>query len=352
MIRVLSVGARVIGGVGAAFVCGELALRLFASPGVPPYPNIREDSFDDRAISWSQVDEGVSNPHFTVHGGRITGNVAMRRDTTAVIIGDSYVVAQQVGDRRTMGSRLESLAREHGIPLDVRQYGWPGASPAQFLHVAGDIRSRWSPVRVFVVLSSNDFNHFGLIESWPSYRVDSAGTLHIVGERAPETGPRRGPSTLLYLLEQRRFLLARRLSRQVAATGKRAERYPIALSVPATIPPDSAEYERAPRAVIRALAERYGNTLTVVYLAEPGIRGDSTPDRAETSMLRACAVDGVDCASTRAAMVAAQHAGRVSMGLGVARLPNGHLNPLGHDLVARLMWERLSRSIGGSPTAP
>lgn len=349
MIRVLSVGARVIGGVGAAFVCGELALRLVASPGVPPYPNIREDSFDDRAVSWSQVDEGVSNPHFTVHGGRLTGNPPMRRDTTAVIIGDSYVVAQQVGDRRTMGSRLEALAREHGIPLDVRQYGWPGASPAQFLHVADDIRNRWRPLRVFVVLSSNDFNHYGLIESWPSYRVDPAGALRIVGERAPETGPARGPSTLLYLLEQRRFLLARRLSRQAVAKGTRAERYPVALSVPETQPPDSAEYERAPRAVIRALAERFGRALTVVYLAEPGIRGDSTPDRSERLMLQACALDGVDCASTRAAMVAAHREGHVSMGLGVARLPNGHLNPLGHDLVARLMWERLSRSIGVSP---
>jgi hypothetical protein len=343
--RLLSVTARVLSGVLAALVCVELALRAFITPGALPLPSIRADSFDDPSIEWRQIDEGIATSHFTVHGARLTGHAPARGGNTAVIIGDSYVVAEQVGDRQTMGARLETLARESGIPLDVRQYGWPGASPAQYLYVAADIRDRWQPSRVFVVLSSNDFDKYGLVQAAPRFRVDTAGRLRIIGDRmAGAAVPRRG-SRMMKAVRHRWVLIERRFVRRAAAREGRSVALPEIFAIaPAELPPDSLELERAPGAVVRALGRAYGPALTVVYLAEAGVRGDSVPDRAEALMLSACAAAAVDCVSTRPAMAAAVRAGKASHGLGIAPLGNGHLNRAGHAVVGRVMWERLARA--------
>ena len=110
-------------------------------------------------------------------------------------------------------------------------------------------------------------------------------------------------------------------------------------------PPDSLELERAPAAVVRALFSAFGPSLTLVYLAQVDLRAPAeTPERAETLMLQACARIGVDCVSTRARMADALRQGNVTRGLGVMPLGHGHLNPVGHQLVANLMWDRLSES--------
>ena len=108
--------------------------------------------------------------------------------------------------------------------------------------------------------------------------------------------------------------------------------------------PDSIEYARAPAAVVHALDSAYGKVLTIVYLAQPGLRGDFVPDPSELRLLSACARDAVDCVSTRDAMIAAARAGHASQGLETMRLGVGHLNPTGHEVLGRLMWEHLSAS--------
>ena len=85
-----------------------------------------------------------------------------------MILGDSYVVAQAVADQETMGSRLERLARAEGDLINVRQYGWIGASPARYLTVARAVRERWAPRNVFIVLSttiSTEMHYRGLFRT-------------------------------------------------------------------------------------------------------------------------------------------------------------------------------------------
>jgi hypothetical protein len=262
-----------------------------------------------------------------------------------VVIGDSYVLAEQVADHYTMGARLETLARENGIPLDVRQYGWSGASPAQYLYVAADVERRWKPSHVFVVVSANDFDRNALLSAAPRFRVDSAGTLRIVGERIPETGIPQEGSSMLKVMRHRWTILEGRMIRKAGAkTGQTHPRPRSLTTATAGEPlPDSLEYDRAPAAVIRALAAAYGPSLTVVYIAEPGRLADSVPDRTEALVLRACALTAIDCVSTRREMVAASRAGHVSHGMGIAPLGNGHLNRAGHDVVGRVMWDHFAQ---------
>jgi len=340
----VSIGLRALLGACTALACLELTLRAFVTPGSPPLPAIRSDSFDDAPIAWRQIEEGVATSHFTIHGARLTGNAPARSGHTAVILGDSYVLAEQVGDRSTMGARLEDLARENGLALDVRQYGWSGASPAQYLYVAGDVERRWQPSRVFVVVSANDFDRNALLYASPRFRVDSSGALRIVGDRITENGAPQKGSSILKIMRHRWVVLEGRMIRRAGAKSGTVHPPPVSTAaISATdSPPDSLEYARAPGAVIRALAAAYGSSLTVVYIAELGMPPEPVPDRVEALMLDACEAFGVDCISTRAAMLAASRAGHVSHGLGIAPLGNGHLNPAGHDVVARVMWSRLA----------
>src|SRR5205807_1128821 len=124
---------------------------------------------------------GVALAHFTVTGARQTGNPLAEQSLTVVILGDSYVMAREVADDETMGAQLERTARANGLPVDVRQYGWTGASPAQYLYVARDVIARWHPRRVFVTLSDNDLDMNTLVEALPRLRVDADGNARIVG---------------------------------------------------------------------------------------------------------------------------------------------------------------------------
>jgi hypothetical protein len=342
--RSFPIAVRILGGICIGVATLELALRVVATPGAPPYPDIAADSFGDAVVAWSQIEEGVSTSHYSEHGARLTGNEPTRSGTVAVIIGDSYVVGHQVGDRQTMGSRLEALARDHGIPLDVRQYGWPGASPAQYLYVAGDVVARWHPSRVFVVVSANDFDGRGMLAT-PGYRVTPSGSLRIVGDRAPRTGTPRGGSTLRQLAAHRWLVLEPRAWRSAMAKWARAaDTSPATDTAPGDSAPDSVEYAHAPAAVVDALDSAFGKALTIVYLAQPGLRDNFVPDPSEHLLLSACARAAVDCISTRDAMIAAARAGHASQGLETMRLGVGHLNPTGHEVLGRLMWEHLSAS--------
>src|SRR5690348_3980107 len=102
---------RIVAGTLAGLFATEVAIRLFVTTGSTPVPDIRSDAVDDTVVEWRQIEEGVATSHFTVHGGRVTGNPPARNGSVAVIMGDSYVLALQVADQQTMGSRLEARAR-------------------------------------------------------------------------------------------------------------------------------------------------------------------------------------------------------------------------------------------------
>jgi hypothetical protein len=242
-----------------------------------------------------------------------------------------------------MGGWLERLARENGVPLDVRQFGWLGASPAHYLLIADDLLKRWTPGHVFIVLSANDFDKDALVFAQPKLRLAEDGKLRTIGEpiRPLSAKPPRG-SALLTLARRRWELLGRRYPLL-----KRRESTPVAVAPVASPPeplPDSLEYARAPEAIVRALHEAYGSSLTLVYLAEIRLKGDQKAPQLESAFTDACERLRVRCISTREAMLAAYRAGYVGHGAGVAPIGNGHLNRAGHEVLGRIMWAVLARS--------
>ena len=335
---------RIVGGATAGVIALELALRVFVTPGPSPRPDILADSFDSSSVERRQIEEGVATSHFSAAGARLTGNPTLRTMPPALILGDSYVEAEQVSDRQTMGSQLERMARANGVPLDVRQFGWLGASPAQYLLLADRILAKWKPSRVFIALSANDFDQNALVFARPWLRVPPDGVVRVFGEPiAPVTAtPPLRASAIAMLARHRWEFVSRSLSFQLPWMARAAEAAPVSTSPAADSPPDSAEYARAPHAVVRALRDAYGSSLTLIYIAELEPGGDEAAPAVEPRFMRACIDAHVVCLSTRTAMEAAYKAGHFSHGTGIAPPGNGHLNPGGHAIVARLMWQDFS----------
>src|SRR5437016_3273996 len=107
----------------------EGVLRLFVTAGLPPLPAVVADTVDEPAIVSRQIEEGIATATFSPGGARLTGIAQLPGARNVVIVGNSYVVAREVSDSNTMGAQLEQIARAHGVRLNVRQYGWRGASP-------------------------------------------------------------------------------------------------------------------------------------------------------------------------------------------------------------------------------
>jgi hypothetical protein len=330
----------------------DVGLRFLESPEHIPRPRILADSLQLPVVARRQIDEGVALAHFSVTGARYTGNPPAGHDVTVVILGDSYVVAREVADGETMGGQLERTARANGVPLDVRQYGWSGASPAQYLYVARDVITRWHPRRVIIALAENDLDMNTLVGAWPKLRVDAGGDAHVVGPPMDTVTAAPYPSSLWMLTQRRWAILRRRGPSWVRVRTLRQTGGPTTEALRDSLPPPgSAELDSLPGAVVRALAKSYGRSLTLVYIAEVGVMGGFDPTPIETRFLDACRAAHVSCASTRTDMVRARRRGIVAHGASTFAIGNGHLNPSGHGVVAATMWRLLrSESALADPT--
>jgi hypothetical protein len=329
----------VIAGVAAALACCELALRPFATPYGPPQPDPAADRLDAPALTVRELDEGVGTAHFSFAGARLTGNPRIANAPTVLVLGDSYVTAREVADAVTMGAQLERLARQSAYPINVRQYGWPGATPARYLLEADRLLTRWRPARVIIVLSENDLNASALIDG-PPLRVDSSGFAEIAGPDDLKRGSERRVSSLATLAALRWWdievhaprWVSHKTNPAVAALGSWAG--------------DSTELAALPHAVVRSLRRSYGGALGIVYLAEARTWRHDSLDVFEQRLLAGCRAERVPCVSTRDAMNAAQRSGTITHGFRTTRFDVGHLNAAGHALVADIMWRMIRTESG------
>ena len=327
--------------MASATVSVELGLRAFASAQGPPTPNIALDSLVEDTLVRRQLREGVSVARFSLAGARLTGNTPIPGAPTVVLLGDSYVVAEAVGDQNTMGSYLERSARAAGVSLNVRQYGWRGASPSQYLLVGDAVLRRWNPADVVIAVGDNDFDYHVLYEGTPRLRVNAAGTLVMLPE-PPDPGPgtpRR--SVLAALFAERTWVLNWRRERRAAVA---AGAPPVIASPDSEAAlPDSVQFAMMPAAILRALRDKFGARLAIVYLAEVGVDGGDTASTIEQRLLTACKSEHVRCASARQPMLAARQAGTIVHGFFNTTPGSGHLNPAGHALVGAELWKLLRR---------
>ena len=222
---------RTVLGIVLALALFELLLRPF--PGQVLWFDSRpvhEDRSDGPVFTVPYHLEGFSNAHFSSSRARLTGNQIVSGAPFAVLVGDSYVEALQVGDEQTMGSVLERTARTHQHPLNVRQYGYSGDSPAHYALIATEVVEMWKPKMVCAVVNADDFTQEALVNHWaemklhpnqpPTIAVADKGSHHDI--RVWVTAHLQN-SGLLYALAQRTVLdILPTFDRNVPAGGEAA----------------------------------------------------------------------------------------------------------------------------------
>lgn len=332
-------------GVAAALTVLELGLRPLATPDLPPLARPGVDALDAPVITSRQLEEGIAEAHFSSAGARLTGNPTLSGAPLIVILGDSHVIAREISDGETMGAWVERLARRDDYHVNVRQYGWRGASPPQYLLVARDVIERWHPAQVIVVLDGDDLGADPLNRRFPRMRIGSDDSVDIVHspDSQPDTTIRRRYSTLATLARIRWQRVLERAPKNI----RTFVRAPVETRGPS---PTSAMIAAVPRAEVKALAQAYGPGLLLVYTADVRVTGGERADTGEDRLLTACAQHHVRCVSMREAMLTARRTGKVLRGFPTTTLGVGHLNARGHELVGRAIWTAIRAQTRQNPT--
>jgi len=307
---------------------------------LPPLARPAADSLGSPVVTSRQLEEGVAESHFSSAGARLTGNPTIAGAPLIVILGDSHVVAREVTDVQTMGSWVERLARAERQSINVRQYGWRGASPPQYLMVARDVMSHWHPAQVVVVLDGDDLGPDPLNRRFPRMRIGKNDAVQLV------RGPREDFVTSTTHHRFTLATLARIRWQHVVERAPKSVRPWLSTPVESNgTTPAAALIAAVPRAEVKALARAFGPNLLIVYTADVRATGGEKMDPGEERLLAACAQQRVRCVSMRPMMLAARRAGYVVRGFPTTTLGVGHMNARGHELVGREIWQLLRPSL-------
>ena len=327
-------------GVITALIALELGLRPLATADLPPLARPAADRIGLPVITSRQLEEGIAEAHFSSAGARLTGNPIVAGGPVIVILGDSHVMAREIGDDQTMGAWVERLARNEHYFINIRQYGWRGASPPQYLLVANDVLTKWNPAEVVVVLDGDDLGPDPLNRRYPRMRIGQNDSVEIV--RDPREKEFAALPHHLFTLQT----LFRIRWQQVLERSPRTVRYWLGAELEERGPtPDPQMVKEVPRAEVKALSRAFGQRLTIVYTADVRAIGGEKIDPGEQRLLDACVAQRVRCISMRQLMLAARSNGHVVRGFPTTTLGVGHLNAMGHELVGRAIWTMIRREV-------
>ncbi|MDP9177822.1 MAG: hypothetical protein M3O61_09095 [Gemmatimonadota bacterium] len=326
-------GAATLSGVVAALIVLELGLRPLATPDLPPFARPAVDALDAPVVSTRQLEEGIAEANFSAAGARLTGNPTLSGAPLIVVLGDSHVVAREISDGETMGAWIERLARRERYFVNVRQYGWRGASPPRYLLVAGEVRDRWRPAQIVVILDGDDLGADPLNRRFPRMRIGHDDAVELV--HSPDANPDTAISGQRFTVAMLARIRWRRVLERAPKNLRAFLNAPVEHRGPAPTPEMIAA---VPRAAVKALAKAYGPGLLIVYTADVRVRGGERADPGEERLVAACAQHQVRCVSMRETMLASRRAGHVVRGFQTTTLGVGHLNSKGHELVGRAIW--------------
>jgi len=324
-------------GVVCALLAMEIALRPFVAGWNYPAGPIREIR---------QYAEGVATSHFipdglSPYGWRLTGNPFLPNAPEGLILADSHGIAEAIPDNATMASVIEGLSRSSGHPLNVAMYGWYGSAAPTYVAVSNAMLEKWNPQWVAVLLTVDDLKAqplYGIGDAWYwQMKVKPDCSIELVDVRPPtptgkweELRQLIGRSTLALAVRRRSVLIAS--AGQVAPTSARNESDEKTKDL-------EADIARVPRASVRALKEAYGSRLVLVYMPYCNVTCTSEPDSVESELLMVCQTEGVRCISMRSAMLSARdQAGQFYRGFHNTKPDEGHLNKVGHQIVAEEIW--------------
>ena len=337
-------GLATAAGVVFALLLSEISLRPWAGQlyrfDVEP---VSADRVTAQTKTVRYYAEGIATSHFSPSRARLTGRAPIADAPWIVIMGDSFVEALQLNDSETMGAVVERLAQA-SEPINVRQYGWPGASPPKYALEGADVLQLWNPKMVAVIANANGFRTRALDTHWTKAQMSDRNFLI-----EPVTPDRLTLPVKLWFAMRHSALFEIMTSRFVLDISPEIPRLHTFRSTAAAAQGTSKDKDSGilPR-MVRLLKETYGDRLFVIYAAEPGLTS-TQPEPEEIETLLQCRVQGVRCVSTgpflRDALLSLQYFGS---GFSNSAPEKGHYNASGHRLVGELIWSEYRSRIAGA----
>ena len=337
-------------GIGMILVLAELVLRP-AIGELDPFNArpVREDGLDAPVVTIRNHTEGLATAHLTLSCARLTGVPEIAHAPYLLIVGDSFVAAEQVNDNQTMGAQLQRISAAGGEPVNVRQYGWVAAGPTKYIIEAPDLLQHWHPAMTAVVLNEDDFYSVSLSDRWAMMRVDDGepmevrrvdpGKLNSFHALAARASHYSGLFKALYM----RFSLD--VWPEFHAVLMRARVRPFDVRQGGVDVNSGPTMPQIVRASLMGLQRAYGPHLELIFAAEPGLQDQA--DLEEEEFLRQCSLQKIACFSTRAALDHARDNGEfLAAGFCNSRPAAGHYNVHGHQIIAEDIWAAYQRIHG------
>jgi len=335
-------GLTTTAGVVFALLLAEISLRPWAGQlyrfDVEP---VSADRIKTPTKTVRYYGEGIATSHFSPSRARLTGRAPITGAPWIVIMGDSFVEALQLNDSETMGAVVERLAQASD-PINVRQYGWPGASPPKYAIEAASVLRLWNPSMVAVIANANGFRTAALDTHWTKAQI--RGDNFLIQPVAPDrlTLPVR-----LWFVMRHSALFEMVTSRFVLDISPEIPGLHTFHSTAEAAQGTPSNAEILPM-MVRLLKQTYGDRLFLVYAAEPALTS-TQPEPEETEILLQCRLQGVRCASTgsflRDALLSLQYFGS---GYSNSAPEKGHYNANGHRLVGELIWSEYRSRMAGA----
>ncbi|MEO7457296.1 MAG: hypothetical protein ABIY52_13620 [Gemmatimonadaceae bacterium] len=346
--RAAHLRTRSLFGVVAGVVAMQVVLMAFSTGVHRDWEPIEKDGAGGDTVTQRWYYEGIAESHYSRSGARMTGNAYLPDRPVGVVLGDSYVEARQLPDQSTIGSVLERAARRGGVELNVRQYGFSGASSARYAVIGPDVLHRWNPPFVVVVLTDDDFMGGAPFvgEFTLAMRPDSTVIArHVAPHRtATVTRLRNAAAALLESIT-----LADKLVVRTTRLLEGAASAPV--GTPGAGPDREAE---AVYASVRALRDAYDDRVAIIYVPDIAAVAADDRDRNEARVLAACRSLGARCMSAGVALRADRNANlRLSRGFANSAPAAGHLNAVGASIVAGVAWSAVRPLVErGTPPRP
>ena len=319
-----------------ATFCGVLVALLAAEIAMRPF------SFqvnERRSMKVRQYQENISVSHFfridpISYWCRETGSDMIMGAENLVILGDSYLAARHISDNDTLGSRIEKSSREKGRPLNVIQCGLSGGSAATYAGAAEEMLSIWKPKWVIVLLNDSDFTKEVLNSAQFRPKVTRAGAPQVYKFVPP---PKKfnfqalERNSSLYQTMRNRWQLITYLVAKAQEEDPEMRKTQERLL--ATIPSLSVDL----------LKQAYGNQLVVVFFPELNMSSKSKPLESELLLEKECLDEAIPFVSCRNDFIKLRQNHIWVRGFHNTRPGEGHMNEIGHRVVADVIWKFLNR---------
>ena len=283
---------------------------------------------------------GMEGYGITTYGaeGQVV-NKPIKEDVIRIVFwGDSFVEAIQVSDQKKFSEIVDSTwSAEYGnTPIQSLNIGLAGLDTRAFLQFSENVNSIYSPDYLFLMLGNEDF--------LPVSKSPGSMKKVVNGDYTKLVAPRgaKNIQSVVSSLGLNSFLS--RLKRQTFAFWANSTKQQIVKTKDA-VPKLDANLQESIRLQLRALKNIWGDKLVILYRQRVTDFGRNPEEGKATELYQALVEESMSFIDTYDPLLVSTLEGKSPYGFMNFPLGKGHLNEIGHTVVANSVLKFLESKI-------